>query len=195
MKNLIARQFSANARQLRSRLTILWLILPFGLFGNAILTLRMDELSVASALIALAFCLPYYLLTGLFCYRMWQSYSLNPSRSIAQLFLAVSTVIAVTGWLYLNCRPRRTIMADGVNDNSPFSQIWYYWDQTRYGYPFPFLRFFDRPLDNSVTHIYDADGLFFNILFLCFVTYTLATIISLIWKLSNVPREAAGVAK
>ncbi len=182
MRALLERQFSADARQLRSRLIKLWLFFPILIFGEALLTLRLNELSAVCAIITLAFCLPYYFLTGVFFCRVWQSCCLKSPRRFARVFLTLSTVVTVAGWAYLNSRSRHNSLADGVNDHSPFGQPWYYWDQSHYGYPSPFLRFFDRPLEGYGDRIFDASSLFGNFQFLSFGIFILATVTSLIWK-------------
>jgi hypothetical protein len=195
MRALLERQFSADARQLRSRLIKLWLFFPFLVFGYALLTLPIDELSMISVIIALAFCLPYYFLTVLFYCRVWQTCCVKSTGHLAQIFTAFSTVVIIAGWVFLNSVPHHIHLADGAKDNSPFSRIWYYWDQTSHGYPSPFLRVFVRPLEGYGNYVFDATSLLCNLMFLSFVIYVFLAILSLILKPRVVAKENSAVLR
>ena len=60
--------------------------------------------------------------------------------------------------------------------------IWYSWDQTAYGYPGPFIRLFDKPLEGYGNYVFDISSLLFNCMFLFAALFAVVAVASFLVK-------------
>lgn len=160
-----------NTRKLGWLLAAMWVATPIIITTEILLTFVFKETGWTHSIFTILISGPYILLTTLFCSKLVRSHFTPTRQSASGLFFTSILTLPILYFVYQNIIPRH--LAQDVND-SPFDQIWYSVAQTTYGYPRPFLRFFDHPLEDYGSVLFDTPSLVFNFLILSFALYILA---------------------
>ncbi len=170
---------------------------PASSLALTVFSFAVDELSFIALIISIFATLIYLFLSFLFYHRIYSDFTHRQFFPLATVLVMSPAVLFIAFFIYMNTRSHHFTLENSVD--SPFDRIWYSWDQTAYGYPSPFLRFFHQPLKGFGDHLYDFSSFFGNIDFMLFALSIYAAAVAVFLRIrktiktiqSTPPRGAA----
>ena len=129
-----------------------------------------DELTIYSQLLNSIFPLIFIFYTSLIVFRITNKNEQNNTK-LYKVFIRTLLPIFSIVFTLMNIIPRRIYNA--AFNYSALDEPWYFWPQTSFGFPSPYLRFFDSTVENLPNPVISMDSFIGNIFLFCILLYLL----------------------